>query len=168
MYSIGDKVVYPMHGAGLIEDIKDGEKGREGNIESRYYVLAICNDDMKIMVQTEKAVEIGIRPVFEPEKIEDIKLVLSAPSSEMPENWNKRYRENLVKLQSGDVRNVAEVVRNLYRVDTEKKLSSGERKLLGNAMRILMSEIKLSLEISEEVAKGLIEGAIGAAKKLNA
>ncbi|MDD2189782.1 MAG: CarD family transcriptional regulator [Eubacteriales bacterium] len=157
MFVIGDKIVYPMHGAGIIEEIED--KKILGEIR-RYYILRVPCGDMKIMIPVESCREIGVRSVISVEEIEDVLSVLNAETSEMSSNWNRRYRENMEKLKTGDVYNVAEVVRNLMRTDKEKKLSTGEKKMLSNAKQILISEIILVENIDQDSAEDIINSAV--------
>jgi CarD family transcriptional regulator len=157
MFIIGDRIVYPMHGAGIIEEIE--EKQILG--ESRnYYILRVPCGDMKIMIPIESCEEIGVRAVISVEEINEVIDVLGADSSEMSNNWNRRYRENMEKLKTGDIFNVAEVVRNLMRTDKEKKLSTGEKKMLSNAKQILISELILVKNIDHEAAEKIINSAI--------
>lgn len=157
MFIIGDRIVYPMHGAGIIEEIE--EKQILG--ESRnYYILRVPCGDMKIMIPIESCEEIGVRAVISVEEINEVIEVLAADSSEMSNNWNRRYRENMEKLKTGDIFNVAEVVRNLMRTDKEKKLSTGEKKMLSNAKQILISELILVKNIDHEAAEKIINSAI--------
>ncbi|MGI6730530.1 MAG: CarD family transcriptional regulator [Anaerovoracaceae bacterium] len=157
MFIIGDKIVYPMHGAGIIEEIE--EKMILGEYRE-YYILRIPCGDMKIMIPIDSCQEIGIRYVISCEEMEEVLRTLGEETSEMPNNWNRRYRENMEKLKTGDVRNVAEVVRNLSRTDREKKLSTGEKKMLANAKQILASEMILVQDISQDTAFEIIEKAI--------
>ena len=157
MFDIGDKILYPMHGAGVIEKIEEtdilGEK-------KSYYVLKISGRDIKIMVPVENSLRIGVRPVASEEEVRAAVGVLEAESSVMPSNWNRRYRENTEKLKSGDIAQVAEVVRNLSRVDRKKKLSAVETKMLINARQILISELVLAGGMEVEEASGLIDRAV--------
>lgn len=148
-YSIGDKIVYPMHGAGEIQDIE--EKEILGEIRS-YYIMDVPNEDMEIMIPVDNMEDIGIRDVISRDEIDKVMDVLKAPSSEMSGNWNHRNRENMEKLKTGDIFEVAEVVRNLVRIEREKHLSTGEKKMLANAKQILSSEIILVTGSSEEEA----------------
>jgi len=153
MYSIGDKIVYPMHGAGIIEQIEEkvilGEK-------RKYYVLNVPCGDMKIMIPVEKSKDIGVRDVISSKDVDTVLRVLKAPSTEMSDNWNRRYRENMEKLKTGDICEVAEVVRNLLRIEREKNLSAGEKKMLANARQILVSEIILARDIETAKAEELV------------
>ena len=157
MYAIGDKIVYPMHGAGIIERIEEKEiLGEQRN----YYVLKVPCGDMKIMIPVDSSDEIGVRNIISAEEIKTILAVLRAASSEMPHNWNRRYRENMEKLKTGKAIEVAEVVRNLTRTDRERKLSTGEKKMLTNARQILMSEMALAGDMETSRADNLIDEAV--------
>ena len=157
MFKIGDKIVYPMHGAGIIEKIE--EKKILGEIR-KYYILDIPCGDMRIMIPVEGDKEIGIRAIVSCEILDCVKNVLAGDSTEMSANWNRRYRENMEKLKTGDILEVAEVVRNLMRTDRVKKLSTGEKKMLSNARQILVSEIVLVKGMSLNEVNDLIDDMI--------
>ena len=140
MFSIGDKIVYPMHGAGVVEGIE--EKLILGESKS-YYILKVPFGDMKIMIPCDSTDSVGVREVICFTEISVVEDALSSESTEMPGNWNRRYRDNMEKLKTGDLSKVCEVVRNLMRVDKFKKLSTGEKKMLSNARQILLSELIL-------------------------
>ncbi len=157
MYNIGDKVVYPMHGAGIIHKIEEREI--LGELKD-YYVLKLPFGDMKVMVPVNSSEEVGLRDIIPREKLEGVFEVLKSPSTPMASNWNRRHRENMEKLRSGDILQVAGVVRNLMRVEKEKKLSTGEKKLLTNAKQILLSEMILAGDYSQEEAEEAVNSAI--------
>lgn len=157
MFNIGDKIVYPMHGAGIIEEIE--KKKILGEVRE-YYILKVPCGDMKIMIPIDSSDAIGIRSIVPAEKISSVIDLLRQESSEMSGNWNRRYRENMEKLKSGDICSVAEVVRNLIRADRIKKLSTGEKKMLSNAKQILISELILAGEISHDEVERLIDSAV--------
>ena len=157
MFEIGDKVVYPMHGAGIIEGIEEREILGE---KQSYYILRFPVGDMKVMIPTANVEQIGIREVISVEEIDKVVELLSSDQSHMSNNWNKRYRQNMEKIKSGDIYEVAEVVRNLMLRDREKGLSTAERKMLSNARQILISEIVLSKDADEEEVTALIDGII--------
>lgn len=157
MYTIGDKVVYPMHGAGVIEEIE--EKKILGETR-KYYILKLPCGDMKVMIPIETSNSIGVREIISEEQLKVVISTLKEESTKMPSNWNRRHRENMEKLKTGDALEVAEVVRNLVRMDREKKLSTGEKKLLTNAKQILLSEIILVKDIGQNEANNIIEEAI--------
>ena len=157
MFSIGDKVVYPMHGAGLIETIE--EKQILGETRA-YYIIRIKHGNMQVMVPVKGAEAIGLRGIVDAGQLDPVYKVLSADSTPMDENWNRRNRENMEKLKTGDLCQVAEVIRNLVRVDRSKKLSTGEKKLLSSAKHILSSEMTMALNISEDTALDIIDSSI--------
>ncbi len=156
MFSVGDKVVYPMHGAGTIESIE--QKKVLGEIKS-YYILHIMHGNMQVMVPTEGS-SAGLRGIVCSDDIKTVKNVLAAESTPMDVNWNRRNRDNLEKLKTGDICQVAEVVRNLLRVDRVKNLSTGEKKMLLNAKQILASEISLVEGIEEDTVMSMIDAAV--------
>ncbi len=157
MFVIGDKVVYPMHGAGIIENIENKEVLGETR---SYYILHIPYGNMQVMIPVANSDQVGIRPIVSSDKVDEVYKLLHEGSTEMDENWNRRFRENMEKLKSGDILEVAEVVRNLIRVDRIKKLSTGEKKMLANARQILVSEIVLTKEFSETEAIAMIDEAV--------
>ncbi len=151
MFNIGDKVVYPMHGAGVIEDIEEKEIA---GIRIKYYIIKLPMGEMKVMVPLDKVQELGLRQVIDEEEIIKVINILKAECSTMPINWNHRYRENMDKMKSGNIYEVAEVVRNLSSREKEKGLSSGEKRMFDNARRILVSELVLAQE-EEDVPQNL-------------
>ena len=157
MFKIGDKVVYPMHGAGLVENIEERQILGE---ERSYYIVRIKHGNMQVMVPVKGAEAVGLRSIVKPCDLDSVYSVLGSESTPMDENWNRRNRENMEKLKTGDLSQVAEVIRNLTRVDRVKKLSTGEKKLLSNARLILSSEIMMVLDIPEEQALDTIDKAI--------
>lgn len=154
MFNIGDKVVYPMHGAGIIEAIEEKEILGERH---KYYVMRMPLGDMKVMIPINNIKEIGVREVAGEEEIEEVFNILKGEKSKMSNNWNRRYRANMEKIKSGNIFQVAEVVRNLALREKEKGLSTGERKMLENAKHILISEIVLSKSIDEKEALQMID-----------
>ncbi len=164
MYKIGDSVVYPMHGAGVIEDIE--QKEILGKMQS-YYVMRMPIGDMKVMVPMDNAASIGMRDVIGKAQAEKVLDEFRSVETDVIQNWNKRFRENMVKIKSGDIFEVSAVVKSLMLRDRQKGLSTGERKMLSNAKQILISEIVVatgidhsSIEdrlygmVDEELAKG--------------
>lgn len=154
MFSVGDRIAHPMHGAGLIESIVSR---KIGGVERDYYVLKLPVGDMLVMIPVESCEAIGVRPIVSPEEAE--RIIESFPQLEinMTQNWNKRYRENMERIKSGDLMEVAAVIKGLMLRDTDKGLSTGERKMLHSAKQILISEIVLSESVSyEEVEQRII------------
>jgi CarD family transcriptional regulator len=140
MFSIGDRIVYPMHGAGVIEAI---EKQQILGEIREYYILRIPVGDMKIMIPCDQTDCIGVREIIDKKQLKGVESALRGDSTDMPGNWNRRYRDNMDKLKTGDLTCVCEVVRNLMRADKVKKLSAGEKKMLSSAKQILVSELIL-------------------------
>ena len=156
MFKIGDKVVYPMHGAGVIEAIEEKEVLGE---RRQYYILRLPVGDMKVMIPITSGAGVGLRGVIDQQGVQQVLCILHEQSSAMSPNWNRRYRDNLEKIKSGNIFEVAEVVRNLVKREREKGLSSGERKMLENARQILVSELALVTELEEDKAQSLLDGA---------
>ncbi len=157
MFSIGDKVVYPMHGAGIIEAIEEKEiLGKK----RKYYIMRMPLGDMKVMIPLDSVEDIGLRDIISLTEVEQVMAVLNDDISKMPKNWNRRYRANMDRIKSGDIYEVAAVVRNLMLRDKEKGLSTGERKMLANAKQILVSELVLARELDEESVEELINTTI--------
>ncbi len=159
MFNVGDEVVYPMHGAGVIQSIE--EKAILDEKQS-YYIIKMPGE-VKVMVPTAKAEEIGVRNIIDGESAQKVMKVLEKDSTEMSMNWNKRYRENMDKMKTGDIFEVADIVRNLSFKQKEKGLSTGEKKMLLNAKQILVSELVLAekkdLGEVEEAVENKIEQA---------
>ncbi|MGE5509212.1 MAG: CarD family transcriptional regulator [Chitinophagales bacterium] len=153
MFSIGDRVVYPMHGAGIIEAIEEKEVLGE---KQQYYIMKLPIGDMRVMIPMRSVSEVGLRQVIDQGSVERVLEVLRGQQSKMSTNWNRRYRANMEKIKSGDIYEVAEVVRNLTLRDQEKGLSTGERKMLENSRQILISEIVLALNTNEEEVRTLV------------
>ena len=157
VFAVGAKIVYPMHGAGTIQGIEEikilGKK-------KQYYIFKLPYNDMNIMMPVESEELVGVRNIVEKKVIEDVVGLLRSESTEMPANWSRRHRENTDKLKTGDIMQVAEVVRNLMRMDRVRSLSAGERKLLGTARQILASEMMLTMDITENEARNIIEESV--------
>lgn len=157
MFIVGDRVVYPMHGAGIVESIE--EKEILGELR-KYYVMRIPTGEMKVLIPLDNVEESGLRGVISEEQIQEVLTVLQSRDIEMSSNWNRRYRANMEKIKTGDILEVAEVVRNLSLRDREKSLSTGERKMLENARQILISELVLAKGIEEQQMETWLEGAL--------
>ena len=140
MFNIGDRIVYPMHGAGIIVDIE--EKKILGEIH-RYYVMQISVSDMKVMLPVNNTEGIGIRKIVSDDMATDVIVHFKSCSEDNNDNWNQRYRENIEKLKSGNLMDVATVTKTLLLRDQKKSLSNAERKMLSNAKNILISELVL-------------------------
>lgn len=159
MYEINDKIVYPMHGAGIVTDIE--EIDLFDDITQKYYKLHIVSENMEILIPVDKIDEIGVRPIVEPEVIDEMLKTLRGDIGEMSPNWSKRYQANMDTLKSGDIFAVADVVKNLTLLNRTKGLSTGEKKMMTSARNFLISEIVLVNDISKEEALKLINDTIG-------
>ncbi len=157
MFNVGDKIVYPMHGAGIIESIEEKEILGE---KQSYYVVKMPIGDMKVMIPTNNVGDIGIREIISTQDVDKVMEILKENGINVTSNWNKRYRENMVKIKSGDIFEVAEVVRTLMLRDREKGLSTGERKMLNSARQILISELVLAKGINQHDLESLIDSYI--------
>ena len=154
MFSIGDKVMYPSHGAGVIEAIE--EKIILDN-KKKYYVLKMPLGDMRVMIPIDQSEATGIRRVVSLSEAEMVLCELAKETTQMCKKWGARYRENEEKIRNGNIFEIAEVVKNLMAVDKQKKLSNGEKKILNKAKLILCSELMLVLEVNEEEVYSLLE-----------
>ena len=157
MFKIGDRVAHPLHGAGTISEI---ERKKIDNRIKDYYVMRIPKGDMRVMIPVDACDAVGLRPIIDSVKAEEI--LSRIPDLEVSEdaNWNKRYRENMLRIKSGDLLEVARVIKGLMERDSEKGLSTGERKMLRSAKQILISELVMSkhsdyAEIERQVNEAL-------------
>ena len=147
MFCVGDMIAHPMHGAGVIDGIE--ERIMDGRTRS-YYILKMPTGGMIVMIPTESTEQIGVRPILDSDSADALMNSFSEISAEMTANWNRRYRENMQKIKSGNLAEVARVVKGLMMRDVERGLSTGERKMLLSAKQILISEIVLSKKLSYE------------------
>ncbi len=154
VFKVGETVVYPHHGAALIQAT---ETRMVKGVERLYLVLKVAQGDLTVKVPADNAEFVGVRDVVDTEGLESVFGVLRAPHTEEPTNWSRRYKANLEKLASGDVKKVAEVVRDLWRRDRERGLSAGEKRMLAKARQILVSELALAEGIDEDRASGRLD-----------
>lgn len=153
-FKVGETVVYPHHGAALIEEIKVRKiKGED----KQYLVLKVAQGDLTIEVPAENCDLVGVRDVVGKEGLDKVFQVLRADHTEEPTNWSRRYKANLEKLASGDVIKVAEVVRDLWRRDQDRGLSAGEKRMLAKARQILVSELALAEHTNEDKAEATLD-----------
>ena len=153
MFSIGDKIAYPMHGAGVIESIEEKEiLGKK----QHYYVMKMPVGNMKVMIPTKNVKGIGLRDIIDDEGVKKVFDILHKNDINVSNNWNKRYRENMSKIKSGNIFEVARVVRTLMLRDNRKGLSTGERKMFNNAKQILVSELVLAKNLESEQVEVMI------------
>ena len=154
VFKVGETVVYPHHGAALIQATETRViKGEE----KLYLVLKVAQGDLTVKVPAENAEIVGVRDVVDQTGLNKVFDVLRAPHTEEPTNWSRRYKANLEKLASGDVNKVAEVVRDLWRRDRERGLSAGEKRMLAKARQILVSELALAEGTNEDKAEGILD-----------
>ena len=147
LYGKGDKVVYPMHGAGIIKDIVDKKFLSE---KQKYYEMKMPIGDMIVSIPVNNIVEIGIRDVIATEVAHNVMQAFAEMTIDMSSNWNRRYRENMLKLKKGDALEVAYVVKCLMIREKMRGISTGERKMLSNAKQILISELVLAQAATSE------------------
>lgn len=163
MFNVGDKVAYPMHGAGTIVSI-DKKNILDEEIE---YINISMPGGVKVMVPRNQASKQGLRNIISKDEINKVFTVLENDETVMSDNWNKRYRDNMDKMKSGDIYEVADVVRNLSFKQKEKGLSTGEKKMLNNAKQILVSELVLAEDASSIEIEKLVENKIDVSYKEN-
>jgi CarD family transcriptional regulator len=156
-FDVGDKVVYPRHGAAIIER-KETREDPEGT-KREYLVLKLAYGDLTLMVPAEKTDEVGLREVINDEEVKDVFALLRKKEARMPTNWSRRFKNHQEKLKSGDVYQVAEVVRNLSLRDKEKGLSAGEKRMLAEARKILVSELTFAINVDAEEAERRLDEA---------
>ncbi|MFG6350962.1 MAG: CarD family transcriptional regulator [Oscillospiraceae bacterium] len=154
MYQIGDKVVHPMHGAGVIDSIV--QKKVAGQLQD-YYLLKLSVGSMTVMIPTGNTQEIGVRPVVSDQEAENLISAMEHIEVDMTQNWNRRYRENMVRLKSGDLLEVARVVKGLLLREEQRGLSNGERKMLHTAKQILISELVLAQSLPYKTVEANID-----------
>lgn len=157
MYCVGDKIVHPMHGAGVVEDII--EKDISGNLRT-YYVLRLPVGGMMVMIPTMTSSDIGVRPVMQPEQADGVIEFIKNADVAFDTNWNKRYRDNMLRIKSGEAIEVAKVIKSLAVREQEKGLSTGERKMLHSAKQILISEMVLAKSESYDQIENKVDEAV--------
>jgi CarD family transcriptional regulator len=153
-FELGDHVVYPHHGAGKV--LKKEEMEVLGECRE-YLTIKILHNDMTVKVPTENAALAGLRRVIDEETVKKVLDVLRDPVSEMPKNWNRRFKHNRDKIKTGDIYELAEVVRNLSLRESEKGLSTGEKQMFTRAKKILASELMYALDKDEEEAERYLD-----------
>lgn len=154
MYNIGDRIVYPMHGAGVIESIEEREI--LGNVHRYYIVRMPVVGEMTLMLPIDKCNEIGVRDVISKDEASKVLETFRTVEIESDSNWNKRHRENMAKIKSGDIYQVLSVVKELMYRDKKKSLSTSERKMLNSAKQIVVSELVLSSVADKDDIESII------------
>jgi CarD family transcriptional regulator len=153
-FEVGDNVVYPHHGAGQV--VKKEAKEILGEVR-QYLTIKILHNDMTVMVPCENAGKAGLRRVIDEDTVKKVLAVLSDDVSEMPKNWNRRFKHNRDKIKTGDIYELAEVVRNLAIREQDKGLSTGEKQMYTRAKKILASELMYALDKDEEGAEAYLD-----------
>jgi CarD family transcriptional regulator len=154
LFDVGDKVVYPHHGAGTVVS---KETRLVLGQEREYLTIKILHNEMTVNVPCENAEKVGLRWVIDQEMVEIVVKALSGCSTEMPKNWNRRFKHNRDKMKTGNILELAEVVRNLSLRDHEKGLSTGEKQMFVKAKKILASELMYAKDMDEEQAAAWLE-----------
>jgi CarD family transcriptional regulator len=159
LYKVGDKVVYPHHGAGVVA--KRESRTILGQ-EREYLTIKILHNDMTVNVPSENAERVGLRKVINEEMVERVLEVLHGDGTNMPKNWNRRFKYNRDKMKTGDIFELAEVVRNLSLRDQEKGLSTGEKQMFVKAKKILVSELMYAKAMDEDETAVWLDEVLGA------
>ena len=154
MYQVGDKVVYPHHGAGTV--VKKEAREVLGT-KREYLTIKILHNEMTVQVPCENAEAVGLRRVIGEKEVGVVVKALTGVSTEMPKNWNRRFKHNRDKMKTGDILELAEVVRNLALRDREKGLSTGEKQMFVKAKKILASELMYAKDMDEETCADWLE-----------
>ena len=154
MYDIGDKVVYPHHGAGTV--VKKEKREVIGQ-QREYLTIKILHNDMTVNVPSENADAVGLRKVIGEDMVKVVVKALTGGGTQMPKNWNRRFKHNRDKMKTGDILELAEVVRNLSLRDREKGLSTGEKQMFVKAKKILASELMYAKDMDEETCADWLE-----------
>jgi CarD family transcriptional regulator len=162
LFEIGEKVVYPHHGAGTI--VKKEKRTILGE-EREYLTIQILHNDMTVNVPTENAEKVGLREVIDEETVELVLKALTGNGTVMPKNWNRRFKHNREKMKTGDIFELAEVVRNLSLRDQDKGLSTGEKQMFVKAKKILVSELMYAKQMDEDETAEWLDGVLADADK---
>ena len=157
MYKVGDKVVYPHHGAGTV--VKKEKRDVLGE-KREYLTIKILHNDMTVNVPSENAEKVGLRKVIGEDMVKVVVKALTGGGTQMPKNWNRRFKHNRDKMKTGDILELAEVVRNLSLRDHEKGLSTGEKQMFVKAKKILASELMYAKDMDEEEAAEWLDGVL--------
>jgi CarD family transcriptional regulator len=158
-FRVGDKVVYPHHGAAVIESL---EKKQMFGEERDYYILKLAYGELTLMVPTDSTEEVGLREVTPAKEMPKVfKVLKKQEPTTNTTNWSRRFKANVEKLRSGDIYQVADVVRSLHQRDKEKGLSAGEKRMLTKARQILVSELSFAKDVDEAEAEKLLDEVLG-------
>jgi CarD family transcriptional regulator len=160
LFEVGDKVVYPHHGAGTVVKRETREVLGE---KREYLTIQILHNDMTVNVPCENADKVGLRKVIDEEMVELVTSALTGDGTVMPKNWNRRFKHNRDKMKTGDIFELAEVVRNLSLRDKDKGLSTGEKQMFVKAKKILASELMYAMEMEEDEAAVWLDDVLASA-----
>ena len=164
LYKVGDKVVYPHHGAGTV--VKKEKREVLGE-KREYLTIKILHNDMTVNVPSENAEKVGLRKVIGEDMVKVVVKALTGGGTQMPKNWNRRFKHNRDKMKTGDILELAEVVRNLSLRDSEKGLSTGEKQMFVKAKKILASELMYAKEMDEEATAEWLDSVLAGATAVN-
>lgn len=154
MYRVGDHVAHPMHGAGTISEIR--QERAEGKVRA-YYVLTLLSGGLQLLIPCDASEKAGLRPILSEEEAEQLVADFSKVVAEKQPNWNRRYRENMLRIKTGDLHEVAKVIVSLIGREKRQMLSTGERKILASARQILASELALAKKLTLEEGEALLK-----------
>ncbi|MEH7018796.1 CarD family transcriptional regulator [Bacillus sp. JJ63] len=158
MFQIGDNIVYPMHGAGIIEAIEEKEILGE---KQKYYVIRMPISNMEVMIPMKKMIQSRIRLIADMLTLENVLLIFQYGESDNSLSWKQRYTQNMEKMKTGEIQEGAEVVRDLIRRNKVRALNTSEKQMLDNAQKILISELSLIKGITENQAIDLLNTKVG-------
>jgi CarD family transcriptional regulator len=164
LFKVGEKVVYPHHGAGTV--VKKEKREVLGE-KREYLTIKILHNDMTVNVPSASAERVGLRRVIDEEMVKKVTKALTGGGTAMPKNWNRRFKHNRDKMKTGDIFELAEVVRNLSLRDHEKGLSTGEKQMFVKAKKILASELMYAKNLNEEEAAEWLDGVLAGNGKTN-
>jgi CarD family transcriptional regulator len=162
LYKVGDKVVYPHHGAGTV--VKRETRTVLGE-KREYLTIKILHNDMTVNVPSDNAERVGLRKVIDEQMVSKVLKALTGNGTNMPKNWNRRFKHNRDKMKTGDIFELAEVVRNLALRDHEKGLSTGEKQMFVKAKKILASELMYAKDMDEDEAAEWLDGVLAGKPK---
>jgi CarD family transcriptional regulator len=164
LYKVGDKVVYPHHGAGTV--VKKEKREVLGE-KREYLTIKILHNDMTVNVPSENAEKVGLRKVIGEDMVKVVVKALTGGGTQMPKNWNRRFKHNRDKMKTGDILELAEVVRNLSLRDREKGLSTGEKQMFVKAKKILASELMYAKDLDEDATAEWLDDVLAGANGAN-
>src|SRR5574341_2196034 len=160
MFQVGDKVVYPTHGVGRVESIEEREVS---GLRQSFYALKILGNGMRVMVPTQNADRVGLRGIIAKQDVPKVMAILKKNDVEICSNWNRRFKDNLERIKTGSLYEVATVLRKLVLLQKERNLSFGEKKMLENVRQLLVSEISHAAGMDEGDARALVDRTIAKA-----